>query len=66
MRQRNDTHDALYVQRADPPFWVNPGDEVEWDSLIVGLTAVDEPDVQPTTAKKGKSAPTPPGEGDSA
>lgn len=65
MRQRNESNQALYVQRADPPFWVNPGDEVDWESYIVGLTPV--PDEPPTAApsKKTKSAGQS-GEGDSA
>lgn len=57
MRQRNDTGQALYVQRADEPFWVGPGDTVEWDSPIIGLTVLDEDEGQaPADTKTTKKA----------
>lgn len=41
MRQRNDTHDEL-VAWVDPVLVIGPGDVVEWDLPIVGLTILDD------------------------
>ena len=54
MRQRNDTPDQLFVQAADPPFVVEVGETIDYESPIIGMTLLpDEPAVSdPKTAKK--------------
>lgn len=42
MRQRNDTSDQLFVQAADPPFTVEPGETIDYKNPIIGMTAVEE------------------------
>jgi hypothetical protein len=54
MRQRNETSNQLFVQVADPPFVVDVGDTIEYDTPIVGLTPVSDDDVKP--AKKAVKA----------
>ena len=41
MRQRNDTHDEL-VAWTDPVLVIGPGDTIEWDYPLVGLTVLDD------------------------
>lgn len=41
MRQRNNTHSALYVP-ADPPFVVLPGETVDHPTYLIGLTPVED------------------------
>ncbi len=49
MRQRNDGDQPLTVH-TDPPQVVNPGETVDHDTYIVGLTVVDEPESKPDPA----------------
>ncbi len=60
MRQRNDTAEALLVQRVDPPFVVEPGATVDWPDYIIGLTVLPDEDSEPTKPAKrvGKSPST--------
>lgn len=56
MRQRNDTDRALYAPAADPPFEVAPGETIEYDIPVIGLTILeDEEPVKPE--KAGKAQP---------
>lgn len=48
MRQRNDTTEALFVQRADPPFVVEPGATVDWPDHIIGMTVLPDEDSKPS------------------
>lgn len=41
MRQRNNTHSALYVP-ADPPFVVLPGESVDYPVHLAGLFPVED------------------------
>lgn len=46
MRQRNDTDHPLTVH-TDPPQVVAPGEAIDHDTYVVGLTVLDEPDTTP-------------------
>ncbi len=50
MRQRNDSLDTLFVQAADPPFEIAPGETVDYESYIIGLTVL--PDERPVEDPK--------------
>lgn len=50
MRQRNDSLDTLFVQAADPPFEIAPGETIDFESAIIGMTIV--PDVVPAEDPK--------------
>lgn len=55
MRQRNDSLDTLFVQAADPPFEIVPGETVDFDSPIIGMTVVPDeaaPTEDPKPVKK--------------
>lgn len=54
MRQRNDTDQPLTVH-TDPPQVLQPGEEVDHDTYVVGLTAVPPPVVDATPAKTSKA-----------
>lgn len=64
MRQRNDTGQAMTVH-TDPPRLLEPGDEIDHDSYVVGLTVLDPPAVDadgpgdaPTDKPAGRAART--------
>jgi hypothetical protein len=42
MRQRNDSLNTLFVQAADPPFEIAPGEIVDHDTVIMGMTVVED------------------------
>ncbi len=57
MRQRNDTVYALYASAADPPFVVAPGETIDYEVPVIGLTILEdkEPEkksVKPSQAKE--------------
>lgn len=59
MRQRNDSTSALFVQRADPPFVVEPGATVDWPDYIIGMTVLpDDSDPVKPVKRAGKSTST--------
>jgi hypothetical protein len=47
VRQRNDTGQPLTVH-TDPPQLLEPGDEVDHDTYVIGLTLLDPPPEAPT------------------
>jgi hypothetical protein len=60
VRQRNDNPYPLTVH-TDPPQVVEPGDVIDYDDPIVGLTVLDEPepDAQAATEPAGKTTTKP-------
>lgn len=42
MRQRNDSLDILFVQVASPPFEIAPGEIVDYESPIIGMTLIED------------------------
>jgi hypothetical protein len=55
VRQRND-HDHPLTVHTDPPQVVEPGQVIDHDDHVIGLTAVDKPD---TTALADEPVPEP-------
>lgn len=51
MRQRNDTQSEL-VAWVDPVLVIVPGQIVEWDSPLTGLTILPDPDPAPAAPAK--------------
>ncbi len=58
MRQRNDSLKPLFVQAADPPFEIAPGETVDYPSPVIGLTVVvdEKPIEDPRPVKKAAKA----------
>lgn len=60
LRQRNDTTDVIFVQVADPPFLIQPGETVSYPSPIIGMTVLSDEDKpsadEPKAPKKAAKA----------